>query len=96
MNEIENTKVEGVLMQSKEFVVTEIRKQTKAIFYKNLSVGSKIKFSMSLERPGRSCRGLYASYVKVTNMDSGEHTHDSQNQLSNRLFHFRIKEVNNG
>ena len=46
----------------------------------NLNVGDKIKFSVPIKYAGCN-KGTYATYIKITNLKTGEITESSFNQL---------------
>lgn len=55
----------------------------------NLNVGDKIKFSVPIKYAGCN-RGTYATYITVTNLETGEKTHSSFNQLPTILTAFEF------
>lgn len=70
-----------ILLTSKPVRVIKVLKTTKAHFFKDVDEGTILNFSMPLKSPGRG-RTLYATYVTVENVATGEKTQYSLTQLS--------------
>lgn len=81
-----------IIMISKHYVVEEVKSKTKAKMFENLQVGDVVQFSIPLKSAGRN-RGTYASYIKCENVNSGEVSYNSFNQIGMRLGNFKLKEV---
>jgi len=80
-----------ILLTSKPQRITKILKSTKAQFFKDVTVGTVIKLSMPVKSPGRG-RTLYATYVTVENVETGEKAQYSLTQLS-ILSNFELEEL---
>jgi hypothetical protein len=68
-------------MKSEVLTVKKINKKTKAEMFKNIKVGNKILLSIPVESVGRGYRGTYASYIRIDNLDTDEHTFKSFNEI---------------
>lgn len=75
-------------------MITGIKRKTKAKMFRNLNIGDKIKFSVPLEYAGCN-RGTYATYITVTNLQTGEKTQSSFNQLPKILDAFIFEDADN-
>lgn len=83
-----------IIMKSKKIRIIKINRKTKAQMFKNLKEGNLILFELSLKRSGRSYdTGTYASYIKITNLETNEFTYKSSNELSHILDAFELEEV---
>jgi hypothetical protein len=78
-----------IILTSKIQTITKINRKTKAKMFENLKVGDKIQFSVPLKYAGHN-RGTYATYIEVMNMETGETTHSSFNQLPKILEAFEF------
>lgn len=83
--------MDTIILESKVVIITKINRKTKAKMFENLNIGDKIKFSVPLKRAGRN-RGTYATYIKVENINTGETTNSSFNQLPIILDAFEFSE----
>lgn len=68
------------VLKSDVLRVVEVLKKSKAEMIGNLQVGDKIQMTVK-SSPSGSGRSLYATYIKVTNLQTNEYTHLSFNQL---------------
>lgn len=68
------------VLKSDVLRVVEVLKKSKAEMIRNLQVGDKIQMTVK-SSPSGSGRSLYATYIKVTNLQTNEYTHLSFNQL---------------
>ena len=76
-------------LSSSIITITNIKRKTKAKMFCNLEVGDRIKFSVPIKRAGRN-RGTYATYITIINLETGEKTHSSFNQLPTILTAFEF------
>lgn len=84
----------NIIMKSKKVKIIKINRKTKAQMFKNLKENDLIIFELSIKRSGRSYdTGTYASYIKITNLETNEYTYKSSNELSNILNAFELEEV---
>lgn len=71
----------NITLCSPAIVITEVKRKTKAGMFCDLNIGDRIEFSVPLKYAGRSRNGTYATYITVTNLETGEKTMLSFNQL---------------
>ena len=71
-------------------IITGIKKETKAVFFRDLRVGHWIIVSMKLKDPGYG-HSRYATTVKITNAVSGAEYINSQTIIANRLKNFEYE-----
>lgn len=81
-----------ISLRSDILEVTKIVKKTKAEMFKDLKVGSKIQLSVLAESVGGN-RGTYASYITIKNLETGDYSHKSFNQIGSVLDKFEFKTV---
>lgn len=84
--------LDTIYLKSDILVVTKINKKTKAKMFENLKVGDKIEFSVPIKYAGRN-HGSYATYIGVRNVETGEETSSSFNQLPTVLRAFEFEEL---
>lgn len=83
-----------IIMRSKKIMITKINRKTKAQMFKNLKEGNLIVFELSLKRSGKQyAPRIYASYIKITNLETNEFTYKTSNELSYILNAFELEEV---
>lgn len=82
--------MEDIILVSNVYTVEKIKKKTKAKMFENLKVGEQIQFSVPLRRVGRNNRGTYATYITAKNIDTGEVTEGSFNQLPKIIDSFEL------
>lgn len=84
-----------VELRSRPHVVSEIKAKTRAEMFKNVKVGDVLVFSTELSyKSGASGGGTYATYIRVDNLTSGEHSYKSQSELVGILRRlFELKEA---
>ena len=82
----------NITLSSKKYQVIGINKKSTADMFRNLKLGSLIKFEVELKPNGRSRNGAYATYIKVTNLNTKESTSKSFNQLPKILEAFELAE----
>ena len=87
-------KIENILLKSEVLTVTSIQRKTKAQMFENLKVGDRILFSVSIIR-SRKNLSTYATYITVKNLETGETTKSSFNQLPKILESFTFTEKKN-
>lgn len=76
-----------IILKSDIVTITKINRKTKAKMFVNLKVGDKLEFSVPIEYAGHN-RGTYATYIRIKNMETGETTSSSFNQLPSILSAF--------
>lgn len=82
--------VETIILESRILKVSKINKKTKAKMFENLKVGDQIQFSVPIKEAGRN-KGTYATYIKATNLGTGETAYNSFNQLPTLLDIFEFE-----
>jgi len=82
--------LDTISLKSDIITVTKILRKTKAKMFENLKVGDKIEFSVPIKHAG-SNRGTYATYIGVRNVETGEETSSSFNQLPTILHAFEFE-----
>lgn len=80
-----------IMLESKLMRVKEVVKNTSAKMFGDLVVGDVVKFSIPIEYAGIG-RMTYASYIKCENVNTGEITDKSFNQLPKILRCFTWEE----
>jgi ribosomal protein L19 len=83
--------VEEIILKSNIITVEKINRRSQAKMFKDLKVGDQIEFSVPLKSAGRGSRGSYATYIIVKNINTGDTTSSSFNQLPNILKAFKFK-----
>ena len=81
--------MENIILSSPAITITNIKRKTKAKMFCNLEIGDRIHFSVPLKYAGRN-RGTYATYITITNLETGEQTQSSFNQLPKVLDAFEF------
>ena len=87
-----------IYLLSKPQRVTKVLKTTNAQFFKDVTEGTVLTFSVPLESPGRGGRRgrggiLWATYVTVTNIETKTTIKASLTQLSSILANYEIEEL---
>lgn len=80
----------NITLSSEKHQVIGIKKKSTADMFRNLKLGSLIKFEVELEK-NKEKRG-YATYMKITNLNTKESTLKSFNQLPKILEAFELVE----
>ena len=75
--------LEKIVMTSDIYVVTKVKTNTKAAMFKDLTVGSRLQFSMNISTDA----GKYANYIKVKNLDTGDAAYKSGRELGNIIYY---------
>jgi hypothetical protein len=83
------TVIDTIMLTSPDLTVIKINRKTKAQMFKNLKVGDKIQFYVPIKYAGRN-RGTYATYITAKNLETGESTQNSFNQISSILDAFEF------
>lgn len=65
--------------------ITKINRKSSSPCFRDLKVGDVIEFSISIKRVGRSSRGTHAAYIRCCNMQTGNVSVLSFNQIVNIL-----------
>jgi len=73
--------MEDILLRSFILTIVRINRKTKAKMFCNLKVGDSIQCSVKIEAVGRTKSGPYAAYITIENVETGETTQSSFNQL---------------
>jgi hypothetical protein len=84
--------MDSIILASETLVVTKINRRTKAKMFEHLKVGDLIEFSVPIKKAGRN-RGTYATYIKATNIKTGETIHSSFNQMPTILNAFEFEPI---
>lgn len=71
--------------------IKEIKKKTRAEFFRDLVVGDRLEFSTQLKNPGHG-RGLYATTVTIKLVGTDLKTNGSISQICNVLENFELVE----
>lgn len=72
-----------VTLTSPKFRVTEIKRKTRAVVFKDWKVGDIIRFSTAMSSVGgASGGGVYASYFEAENLTQGTAVSKSQTEMS--------------
>jgi hypothetical protein len=80
-----------ITLKSNVLKVAKINKSTTAEVFKDLKVGDRILLSIPVTYAGTNTnRGTYASYIKVENLETGQVTYKSFNQLPRFLDYFKF------
>lgn len=79
-----------ILLKSNTYQVIGIQSKTTSKFFKNLKIGSLLKFEVELKHAGSGDHGTYATCITVTNVDTKETVQKTFNQLSNILNKYEL------
>ena len=82
-------------LKSEVLIITAIKRKTKAKMLESLKIGDKICLTVDASPVG-SNRGTYASYIEVKNLQDGERTFFSFNQISTLYNAFELSEFKIG
>jgi len=82
-----------IILKSKILKVKAVKKKTQAAMFENLEVGDKIRLSIPVSHAGtlHSSSGTRASYITAENLETGETTRASFNQMPRRLDVFEFE-----
>ncbi|MDX9695828.1 MAG: hypothetical protein RBT49_08560 [Bacteroidales bacterium] len=81
------------LILDKTYIVNKVFKKTTAKIFKDLVVGDKINFSVTLCAAGQNRGKTYATYIKITNLQTEETNLLSFNELGRYLHYFEFGEL---
>lgn len=84
----------SIILKSDTYQVVGINKKTSVKFFKNLKLGSLIKFEVELKRAGSGNHGTYATYIKATNLNTKETIDKSFNQMARILDNYELADGN--
>lgn len=85
--------MDTIILHSGILQVTKINRKTKAKMFKNLKVGDTIEFSVPIKQAGKGVSGTYATYIRAVNINTGEETNSSFNQIPIILEAFEFKPI---
>jgi hypothetical protein len=80
----------NIILNSDVLTISKIIKKSSAKMFEDLKVGDRLKLSIEVERSGRGPNGIYASYIKVENVDTGAYALKSFNQIESALSCFEL------
>lgn len=80
----------NIVLKSKDYQIIGINKKSTADMFRNLKLGSLVKFEVELKKL-EDKRG-YATYITATNLNTKESTSKSFNQLPKILEAFELVE----
>lgn len=84
--------MDNIMLTSPIVAVVKINRKTTAQMFKNLKEGDQIEFYVPIKYAGRN-RGTYATYITIKNINTGETTQSSFNQLSSILNAFELEVI---
>lgn len=74
--------------------ILEVRKIVrKAKLFSEIMVGDRLQLEIGVSGSGRSSRGIYANYITVSNLKTGDKVLKSFNQIGSILDCFEFVEV---
>lgn len=76
-----------------EAICTGIKNKSQSPAFKNLQIGDKILFSVSMNEAGGGRRGTYAKYITCYNHKTKEISQLSFNQIGNVMKNFEFEEI---
>ena len=79
-----------ILLKSNTYQVVGIKNKTTSKFFKNIRMGSLLKFEVELKHAGSGDHGTYATNITVTNVKTKETVKKTFNQLSNILNNYEL------
>ena len=83
-----------IILKSKHYKVTKIKKKTTAHMFKDLKVGDTFSMYIEVEKVGLGTRGTtYAPEIKIKNHQTGEVAWKTFNQIGKVLERFEFEEV---
>lgn len=86
--------MDTIILHSDTLKVIKINRKTKAKMFENLKVGDIVQFSVPIKQAGRGRSGTYATYIKALNIETGEETESSFNQIPIILDAFEFENQN--
>jgi len=88
--------MDTIILRSDILTVLKIHKKTSAKMFKNLKVGDRIICYVPLKSAGSNRGQTYATYIRAKNMETGEITDGSFNQITTILRLFEFEDSSNG
>ena len=88
--------MDTIILTSDILTVLKIHKKTSAKMFKNLEVGDRIVCSVPLQHAGSNRGQTYATYITAKNMETGEITKGSFNQITTILRLFELEDASSG
>lgn len=87
--------MDNIILKSDILEVKKIKKKTRAQMFENLEVGDSIILYIPVAHAGtlHSSSGTMASYITAENLETGETTKASFNQMPKRLNVFEFVKV---
>jgi len=80
-----------IILKSDTYQIIEIKKKTSSKFFKNLQLGSLLKFEVELKHVGS---GDHGTYITATNINTKETINKTFNQMARLLENFELVKAN--
>lgn len=78
-----------IILESKKLLILDIKRKTKAKMFCDVKVGDILQLSVPVARVGIN----YAIHIKIKNLNSGQVTYKTFNQITPLLNCFEIREI---
>ena len=82
-----------IILESKKLLILDIKRKTKAKMFCDVKVGDMLQLSVPVEYVGSNRGRSYAVDIKVKNLNSGQVTHKTFNQITPLLNCFEMREI---
>ena len=82
-----------IILESRKLLVLDIKRKTKAKMFCDVKVGDILQLSVLVEHVGSSSGQSYAVHIKIKNLNSGQVTHKTFNQITSLLNCFEMREI---
>lgn len=82
-----------MILKSSVYEVVEIKKKTKAKLFGDIKVGDLLQFETRIKHVGGASNGIYATYIKTTNLTQKTSGSKSQTETVKYLDYFELIEV---
>ena len=79
-----------IFLNSNILFITKVIKQSSAKMFKDLKIGDRIVLEIEVEHVGGNRGQTYAPYIRITNIETGDYTLKSFNQISYLLSCFEF------
>ena len=76
-----------------EAICTDIKKKSQSPAFRDLEIGDKMLFSVSMNEAGSGRSGTYAKYINCYNYKTKEVSQLSFNQIGNVIKNFEFEEI---
>lgn len=74
-------------------ICTDIKKKSQSPAFRDLQIGDKMLFSVSMNKAGSGRSGTYAKYINCYNYKTKEVSQLSFNQIGNVMKNFEFEEI---